>query len=60
MGINDADLANQMWELSRDCANSAQLAEAVDASDLDDFGFTDDFVIELWGVVTDARSGRLR
>lgn len=33
-------------------------AEAVDSSDLEAFGFTDDFIIELWGAITDARQGR--
>lgn len=35
-------------------------AEAIDNSELEEFGFTDDFIIELWGVITDARSGRLK
>lgn len=35
-------------------------AEAIDSSELEEFGFTDDFIIELWGVITDARSGRLK
>jgi hypothetical protein len=34
-------------------------AEAVDGSDLEAFGFTDEFIFELWGVITDAKSGRL-
>lgn len=59
MGINDTDLATQMWDLSGGKTNSMQLAEAIDNSDLQEFGFTDEFIIELWGAVTDARSGRL-
>lgn len=59
MGINDTDLATQMWDLSGGKNNSMQLAEAIDNSDLQEFGFTDEFIIELWGVITDARSGRL-
>jgi len=35
-----------------------ELAEAIDNSDLEAFGFTDDFIFELWGAVTDAKSGR--
>jgi len=34
-------------------------ATAVDDSELESFGFTDDFIIEIWGIVTDAKSGRL-
>ncbi|XP_023936647.1 PDZ domain-containing protein GIPC3 [Bicyclus anynana] len=59
MGINDTELATQMWDLSQGKTNSMQLAEAIDNSDLQEFGFTDEFIIELWGVITDARSGRL-
>ena len=35
-----------------------ELAEAIDDSDLEAFGFTDDFIFELWGAITDAKSGR--
>lgn len=35
-------------------------AEAIDNSDLEAFGFTDDFIIELWGSITDAKQGRLK
>lgn len=59
MGINDSELATQMWDLAEGKANSMQLADAIDNSDLQEFGFTDEFIIELWGVITDARSGRL-
>lgn len=55
MGINDAELATQMWDLGHDKTNSMDFAEAIDNSDLDAFGFTDDFIIELWGAVTDAK-----
>ncbi|XP_013188228.1 PDZ domain-containing protein GIPC3 [Amyelois transitella] len=59
MGINDTDLATQMWDLADGKSNSMELADAIDNSDLQEFGFTDEFIIELWGVITDARSGRL-
>jgi PDZ domain-containing protein GIPC len=35
-------------------------AEAIDNSDLEAFGFTDDFIIDLWGSITDARQGRIK
>ncbi|XP_063989364.1 PDZ domain-containing protein GIPC3 isoform X1 [Diachasmimorpha longicaudata] len=60
MGINDNELATRIWELAEGKTNSMDFAEAIDDSDLEAFGFTDDFVIELWGAITDARSGRLR
>ena len=40
--------------------NTMELAEAVDNSDLEAFGFTDDFIFELWGAITDAKSGRAK
>ncbi|XP_013104978.1 PDZ domain-containing protein GIPC3 [Stomoxys calcitrans] len=55
MGINDAELATQIWDLGVDKTNSMDFAEAIDNSDLESFGFTDDFIIELWGAITDAR-----
>lgn len=58
MGINDTELATQIWDLGSNKTNSMDFAEAIDASDLEAFGFTDDFIIELWGAITDARQGR--
>ncbi|XP_023172833.1 PDZ domain-containing protein GIPC3 [Drosophila hydei] len=55
MGINDTELASQIWELGDNKSNSMDFAEAIDSSDLESFGFTDDFIIELWGAITDAR-----
>ncbi|KAJ1532071.1 hypothetical protein ONE63_000701 [Megalurothrips usitatus] len=60
MGINDSELATQIWEKAEGKSNSMDFAEAIDSSDLEEFGFTDDFIIELWGVITDARDGRLK
>jgi len=53
-------IATQIWEKGEDKLNSMDFAEAIDNSDLDELGFTDDFIIELWGVITDARAGRLK
>lgn len=50
----------QIWELGVNKTNSMDFAEAIDNSDLEAFGFTDDFIIELWGAITDARQGRIR
>lgn len=58
MGINDSELASQIWDLADGKTNTMELAEAIDNSDLEAFGFTDDFIFELWGAVTDAKSGR--
>lgn len=53
-------LATQIWETADDKLNSMEFAEAIDNSDLEILGFSDDFIIELWGVITDVRSGRIR
>lgn len=50
----------QIWDLGADKTNSMDFAEAIDNSDLEAFGFTDDFIIELWGAITDARQGRCK
>ncbi|ODM87565.1 PDZ domain-containing protein GIPC3, partial [Orchesella cincta] len=34
-------------------------SSCVDSCELEYFGFTDDFLIELWGIVSDAKEGRL-
>lgn len=52
MGINDAELATQIWDLGHKKTNSMDFAEAIDNSDLEAFGFTDDFIIELWGALS--------
>ncbi|KAK7603714.1 hypothetical protein V9T40_003713 [Parthenolecanium corni] len=59
LGINDDELATQIWETADGKLNSMEFADAIDNSDLEELGFTDDFIIELWGVITDARAGRL-
>ena len=38
--------------------NTMDFADAIDNSDLQEFGFNDSFVFELWGAITDAKSGR--
>ena len=51
--------ASQIYELGEDKENTMDFAEAIDTSDLEEFGFTDSFIFELWGAITDAKSGRL-
>jgi len=55
MGINDAELASQIWDLAEGKSNTMELAETIDNSDLEAFGFTDDFIFEIWGAITDAK-----
>ncbi|KAK6188391.1 hypothetical protein SNE40_004572 [Patella caerulea] len=60
MGINDTELAQSIWEIGDKCDNPHDFACAVDESDMKDFGFTDTFIFDLWGAITDAKSGRLK
>lgn len=60
LGINDSELATQIWEHAEDKQNSMDFADSIDSSDLGEFGFTTDFIIEMWGVITDVRAGRLK
>jgi hypothetical protein len=41
-------------------SNPLEFQQALDQSDLKMFGFTQDFVFELWGVISDAKQGRLK
>lgn len=50
--------ASQIFDLGESKENTMDFAEALDESDLSEFGFTDSFVFELWGAITDAKSGR--
>ncbi|KAK2157666.1 hypothetical protein LSH36_187g06020 [Paralvinella palmiformis] len=60
MGINDTELAQTIWEQGSSLDNPHDFAVAMDNSDLGEFGFTDDFVFDLWGAITDAKQGRLK
>lgn len=54
--IHDSSFSlQQIWDLANNKTNSMDFAEAIDSSDLEAFEFTDDFIIELWGAITDAR-----
>lgn len=59
MGINDNELSNQIWDLGKDCINPHDFITAIDSSDLNEFEFSDDFVFDLWGAISDAKQGRL-
>lgn len=60
MGINDAELATQIWELGKELNNPHNFITAIGESELEVFGFTDDFVFDLWGAINDAKAGRLK
>lgn len=60
MGINDAELAQSIWEVGCDKDNPVTFTAAVEESDLQEFGFTQDFTFDLWGAISDAKQGRLK
>lgn len=60
LGINDAELAQSIWEVGQKIENPHEFAVALDNSDMGGFGFTDDFIFDLWGSINDAKQGRLK
>ena len=52
--------AQTIWELGANKDNPSEFAIAMDQSELEAFGFTDDFVFDLWGAISDAKQGRLK
>lgn len=51
--------ASLIYDLGITQSNTLDFAEALDDSDLGAFGFTDDFIFEMWGAITDVKSGRV-
>jgi len=51
--------AQTIWEIGSKAENPHDFTVGMDNSDLKDFGFTDDFIFDLWGAISDAKSGRL-
>uniref|UniRef100_A0A1I8GC03 PDZ domain-containing protein n=1 Tax=Macrostomum lignano TaxID=282301 RepID=A0A1I8GC03_9PLAT len=59
LGISDAELAQNIWELGREIDNPHDFALAVDR-DLGEFAFPDGLVFDFWGAISDAKAGRLK
>lgn len=59
IGINDDELAEELWHLTLVHKNPAQFAEAIENSDLADFRFTHDFIYDIWATVDDVLHERL-
>ena len=53
-------LAQSIWETGSTLTNPSEFASAMDNSELEMFGFTDDFIFDLWGAISDAKQGRLK
>lgn len=49
-----------MWELGRDCTTLDELSKQIGVSDVAAFEFPVELVYDMWGVIDDWRSGRLR
>lgn len=58
IGIRDPDLAETLVLKSKTVSNPSDFAMAVD-EEFADFQFPDDFIFDIWGAVSDGRSGRL-
>lgn len=54
MGIRDGDLAKTIWECGKSKNNPDQLLSALD-QEVGEFGFPQDFIFDVWGVVTDTK-----
>ncbi|CAF0729563.1 unnamed protein product [Rotaria sp. Silwood1] len=59
MGINDSDLAQQIWDLAQNKKNPSDFAVAIDESDIGTFNFTDEFIFDIWAAVDDIKAGRV-
>lgn len=60
MGINDNELAAQIWETGGGINNPHEFVVAINNSDLQAFAFSEDFIFDLWGAISDAKTGRLK
>lgn len=60
LGINDTELAQSIWETGIAAENPSEFSTAIENSDLSEFGFTEMFVFDLWGAISDAKQGRLK
>lgn len=58
LGIRDPELANTLLDLGKKLENPSDYAIAID-DQLGDFAFPDDFIFDIWGVITDAKAGRM-
>jgi len=60
LGISDSELAQSIWEVGNLKNNPSEFATAIENSDLKEFDFTEAFIFDLWGAISDAKQGRLK
>lgn len=58
--MNLSVAAQSIWEMGCGVENPSLFASKVEESDLSVFGFTQDFIFDLWGAISDAKQGRLK
>lgn len=58
MGIHDNELATQIWETGSTHGNPHDFVMAIGDSDLQIFGFNEDLLFDLWGVINDSKTGQ--
>ena len=58
MGIHDNELATQIWEIGSTHGNPHDFVMAIGDSDLQIFGFNEDLLFDLWGVINDSKTGQ--
>ena len=58
MGISDNELSNQIWSIGQLKLNPSEFITAINSCDLSIFNFNQEFLFDLWGIISDAKSGR--
>ncbi|XP_039262475.1 PDZ domain-containing protein GIPC2-like [Styela clava] len=56
MGIRDTELASTIYEAGKTCSNPDQFVASLE-SQLGEFGFPENFIFDVWGVLSDAKRG---
>ncbi|ETN75829.1 hypothetical protein NECAME_12082 [Necator americanus] len=55
LGVQDDQMAQGLWDLALKCETLPQMNKAVRESELSVFGFPDELVFDMWGIVSDWR-----
>jgi len=51
--------AQTIWEIGCKMKNPVEFTEELEKTELSMFGFSDEFIFEIWGDIGDAKSGRM-
>ncbi|KHJ75772.1 PDZ/DHR/GLGF domain protein [Oesophagostomum dentatum] len=55
LGVQDDQMAQALWDLALTCETLPELTKAVRESELSVFGFPDDLILDIWGILSDWR-----